>query len=305
MLRGVAIALLTLGLGCYSVPSAGPADGGPGDGAADDGPQVDAPPPARYRSVALGLWHSCAIRTDGSLWCWGRNDERQVRGAGTTLYELEPVRYGTATDWTLVAAGEDATCGIHASDDTLECWGGLPGAPQSGTWSAIAVGDNHGCAIDTADELWCWGDNDDGQLGNGTNVDATDVPVMLTGGAPAWSAVSAGRWHTCAVGTDGSLWCWGKGSYGELGNGGQVNEASPVPVGTGLDWTAVAASDHHTCGLRNGLLFCWGANWAGEAAGDENVTDEEKNRLIRSFANYFPDCSVHLNVRPKSRARRL
>jgi hypothetical protein len=176
--------------------------------------------------VGAGWGHTCAIKQDGSLWCWGRNDYGQL-GDGTNTDKTTPVQI--TSEVSSVALGGDHTCAVK-TDGSLWCWGNndfgqlgdgtntsrtTPVQITSGV-SSVALGLHHTCAVKTDGSLWCWGVNWYGQLGDGTNTDKT-TPVQITSGV---SSVALGRGHTCAVKTDGSLWCWGVNASGQLGDGG-------------------------------------------------------------------------------------
>lgn len=242
--------------------------------------QVDAGT-ATWASTSAGGGHVCAIRSDGTLWCWGFNFNGEV-GDGTTAERSSPVQVGASTDWRSVSAGAGHSCGIR-SDSSLWCWGGnphgelgnntdagglTPGLVDAGTphWASVSAGGGHTCGTRTDGTLWCWGFNFDGQLGQGTRADKSFPEQVGTG--IDWVSVSAGGSHTCATQSDGSLWCWGDNSYGQLGNGTGADNGSPGQVDGGSDWTSVSAGDRHTCGTRsNGTLWCWG-NGADGALGN-------------------------------------
>lgn len=118
--------------------------------------------------------------------------------------------------------------------------------------------------------LWGWGDNAYGQLGNGSTTDSS-TPVQVP---PAtWTQVDAGDSHTCGVRSDGTAWCWGWNPYGQLGNGTTTSTNAPVQVGTGTDWVQVSAGYTHSCGVRgDGTAWCWGNNFNG-TLGDGTYSD--------------------------------
>jgi alpha-tubulin suppressor-like RCC1 family protein len=130
------------------------------------------------------MYHTCAVRTDGTLWCWGRNSDGEL-GIGPGASKNTPAQVGKATDWSLVSSGGYSTY--------------------------------HSCAVKTTGTLWCWGGNTSGQLGDGTRI-SRDTPTQV-GSATNWSDVAPGSNHTCAVRTDGTLWCWGTNHNGQLGDG--------------------------------------------------------------------------------------
>jgi alpha-tubulin suppressor-like RCC1 family protein len=148
---------------------------------------------ARVQSVSAGYEHTCAVKTDHSLWCWGANGDGQLGWH----HDQQPGR-GT---------GERAR---HRLGRRLRRH--LPHVRGQDRW-----------------RLWCWGANGDGQLGDGTTTSSL-VPVQVSGHATDWAAVSAGFFHTCGVKTDGTLWCWGENTYGQLGDGTATTSLVPVQV---------------------------------------------------------------------------
>lgn len=159
---------------------------------------------------------------------------------------------------TLAAACALALAGVTpASGDANE---GQPGSPRANQ-SLISAGSGHTCAVLSA-EVWCWGTNTSGQLGNGSTLNS-NKPVRVTGLSGA-VAVAAGFNHTCALINDGTARCWGSGFAGQLGNGGFVNSSVPVTV-TGLSGaTAISAGRLHTCAIVMGAARCWGDNGIGQ-----------------------------------------
>ncbi|MCZ6614398.1 MAG: hypothetical protein O6920_01260, partial [Chloroflexi bacterium] len=122
-------------------------------------------------------------------------------------------------------------------------------AQQSSAATAVSVGIEHTCALTTTGGLRCWGDNSEGQLGDGTTTDRV-TPVNVAGLTNGVAAVSVGGAHTCALTTNGGLRCWGSNSEGELGDGTTTNRIMPVNVaGLASGVAAVSAGSSHTCAL--------------------------------------------------------
>ncbi len=256
----------------------------------------DAPTPqSRWDSVAPGEAHTCGIRLDHTLWCWGRNDYGQL-GASESLADFEavdPRQVGSATDWALVASGPTTSCAIK-SDQTLWCWGdnrhgqvgtgtSLPvAAPYQipGAWKAVAPGETHACAISADDRLSCWGDNLRAQLGDGTQIDhMSPMPVQSTA---TWLDVAVGQVSTCAIQADGTAWCWGWDAYGQIGlgstNGGYVTV--PTPVADGGTWKKLALGELFACGITTDRrMRCWGRNDVGQI-GDSSGTTRFKPSVV-------------------------
>ena len=240
-----------------------------------------------WSDVTTGTNHVCGLRGAGTLWCAGQNDRGQLGTNGTPGSSLI-LQVGTDSDWTDVEASSSRTCGVR-SNGTAWCWGdnfyGQVGdgtsrntrlvPTQVGTatdWASLSVGYNHTCALRTNGSLWCWGENRDGQLGDGTTTTERTTPVQV-GTATTWATVSAGYLHTCGTRTDGTLWCWGYNGASQLGDGSTTGALAPTRVGTESDWDSVSAGESHTCGTRtSGTLWCWGANYFGQL-GDGTGTD--------------------------------
>lgn len=129
-----------------------------------------------------------------------------------------------------------------------------------------ALGAGTSCAVGSSGMLWCWGNNEHGSVGVGTSGLGTEVllPVRV-GVETSWAAVAAGQDHICATGTDGTLWCWGYNSNGQLGQGDGSARHVPTRLGTGTAWAAVSLGKDHSCALdTGGALYCWGENRAGQ-----------------------------------------
>ncbi len=211
---------------------------------------------SRWSVLSGGAEHTCAITEAGVLHCWGA-----VAG----------VAFGDG--WLTLSAGAQRTCAIR-DDGTLWCWlitASNPTQIGSDTWWAeVSVGFNHVCATatePTGRTIWCWGDNQFGQLGVGDRNERT-TPARVGADNETWAQVVAGDFHTCATKEDRTLWCWGDNSGGALGlgTGSLASYDSPQQVETSNDWGQITARGEYTCGLRNNppfpsldyTLWCWG-----------------------------------------------
>jgi len=175
-------------------------------------------------SIAAGASHSCAVTSTAGVKCWGRNDHGQL-GDGTTTKRLVPV------DVSGLATGV----------------------------SAVALGEYHTCALMSAGGVKCWGDNDDGQLGDGSMTER-HTPVNVAGLAGA-TAIAAGDFHACALANGGAA-CWGDNGNGQLGDGTTTSSAVPVAVSglaSGVAAVSAGADFDHSCALLvGGSVRCWG-----------------------------------------------
>jgi alpha-tubulin suppressor-like RCC1 family protein len=134
---------------------------------------------------------------------------------------------------------------------------------------AIATGQNHACALTPDGRAFCWGSNDHGQLGNGSNEARSLSPVEVTGGH-RFARIAAGAAHTCALTAVGLAFCWGENTYGQLGNGNTTDQRAPAPIAANIAFVSIDGGLSHTCGLTtpvgNAYLWCWGRNDVAQLA---------------------------------------
>ena len=205
-------------------------------------------------AISSGGYHTCAIRNDGSVVCWGFGGDGRLG-------------YGNREN-----VGDDETPGSVGAVDLG------PGAKAK----AISAGGGHTCAILDDGTVRCWGFGYSGQLGYGatSNVGdgAPDLSVATAGAVDLGAghtatAISAGARHTCAILDDGSVRCWGNGGSGRLGNGSSDNvgddetpgSVAPVDLGPGRTATSISAGDNHSCAiLDDGGVRCWGYGYSGQ-----------------------------------------
>jgi alpha-tubulin suppressor-like RCC1 family protein len=238
--------------------------------------------PAAAGFIAAGFSHTCALLVDRRIECWGWNTEGQL-GDGTVKSRRTPADVaGFSGQVAAVAAGWSHACMLSADAGGVRCWG-WNGSGQLGDgsnsdrtapvsvasldsgWVAVAVGGEHACALSETGGVKCWGRNDRGQLGSGTNADR-NRPVDVAGLPEETVAVAAGRAHTCALNVRGGVKCWGANEDGQLGDGTAVDRNKPAAVsGLAEGVVGIAAGGNHTCALtRAGGLKCWGSNKYGE-----------------------------------------
>ncbi|MEW5851846.1 MAG: hypothetical protein AB2A00_23855 [Myxococcota bacterium] len=223
--------------------------------------------------VSAGTRHTCGIRRPGSLWCWGENLSGQA-GLGARPTAYLPLQVGDAEDWREVAASDVNTCGLRGTAPSLLlCWGntgvipaGISNVPaevaDQHDYKTLTVGWRHACAISVDGALWCWGDNNYGQLGLGDEL--PHVGVTRVGDGTDWTSVSTGFFHTCGV-RAGFLFCWGVNDVYQLGTVAVVRENAPYQVTAAPEWRAVRVSANTSCGLKNdNTLWCWGYNQGGQ-----------------------------------------
>ncbi|MBK6849448.1 MAG: hypothetical protein IPG96_18625 [Proteobacteria bacterium] len=144
------------------------------------------------------------------------------------------------------------------------------------TVARVATASNYSCVRRTDGSLWCWGLNNYGRLGDGTTMTRLS-PTAITAMGTLAATVALGGHQTCATGTDGSLWCWGMNSYGQLGDGTTISRATPTRVtAMGTTVAAVAVGVLHSCARRtDGSMWCWGDNYYGQLGDRTSI-----NRLV-------------------------
>jgi hypothetical protein len=179
---------------------------------------------------------TCALTSDGSAYCWGMNLHGEV-GDGTTTTRLTPTAVATPFKFRDVVPGGGRTCGITAAN-RLACWGNLfPSIPEVVTAApdliAISGSDLSFCGLAPDGKGYCWGQNDRGQLGDGTTINhLSPVPVV---GSYMFSAISSGGLHSCGITLpNNSVACWGDNSRGQLGDGTFINRSVPRRIVTGV-----------------------------------------------------------------------
>ncbi len=298
------------------------------------------PPAASSRAAALaaGNAHSCDLR-DGRAYCWGENDDGQL-GDGTTTDSSVPVAVDTSgalagKTLTQISAGGGGgldTCALDTAGAAY-CWGsGFDGALGDGTTAdssvpvavdtsgalhgktitQVSTGSSGGCVLDAAGAAYCWGDNDYGELGDGSSA-SSDVPVAVdTSGVLAGqklTQISAGFQDTCALDAAGAAYCWGDNAFWELGNGsgGSDGDISDVPVAVdasgalaGQGLTQISAGWEYACALdAAGAAYCWGSGPLGNSAGASSVPVAvdvsgalHGKRLAQVSAGFGATCSL-------------
>jgi alpha-tubulin suppressor-like RCC1 family protein len=138
------------------------------------------------------------------------------------------------------------------------------------TYSSVATGAYHTCGISTGGAAYCWGFNNDGQLGDADTAQRVNAtPVQ---GNVAFASLVAGYAFTCGLTAGGSPYCWGSNSNGQLGDGSTTNHGAPNQLPNGVTFTSLAAGFFHTCGLTSaGAAYCWGANANGQLGDSTTV----------------------------------
>ena len=256
-----------------------------------------------FASISVGREHSCGLSLTGTAFCWGSNSGRQL-GFRTETYSVDTAGFvkSLGERFSRIAAGGLHNCALTTVPSggalpagSVLCWG-LNDRGQLGTgdqvtlepdtavgstpltlvaggltFDSITAGFAHTCALTSAGEAFCWGDNAHGQLGDGTTtMRLTPVPVA---GGLTFTSLSAGFYHTCGITTTNAAYCWGRNTPnsiqettgGQLGDGTTTSRALPTLVSGGFTFQSISAGEVSTCGVTTGgVAYCWGDNEYGQ-----------------------------------------
>ncbi|MBB4639511.1 PKD domain-containing protein [Longimicrobium terrae] len=208
----------------------------------------------KFKQIASSA-HTCGVTTSRDLYCWGRNDHGEVGAPPTVVVEGQ--FYGNTR---------------HNPEPAL-VRGGI-------RWDAVDVGPAFTCGLASDGRAWCWGVNDNGQVGNGTFTSQPE-PALVSGDH-RFTAITTGAYNACGLKAGGEVWCWGSNRHRALGAPStQICGQSftylcsnvPVKVDTDVAFTAIdAGTTDHVCGLTaQGKAFCWGGNVGYEASPGANT----------------------------------
>ena len=255
--------------------------------------------------VCAGNVHTAAVKTSGEIWTWGRNNVGEL-GDGTATSRCSPVReISSSIDWCQVSAGGSFTAAVKTSGQ-LWAWGNNAcGRLGDGTifvrcspvreicsatdWCSVSSGYRHTTAIKTSGQLWAWGCNAVGALGDGTTV-LKCSPVREICSATDWCQVSSGYQHTAAVKTTGQIWVWGSNVCGLLGDGTTINRCSPVrEFCSATDWCQSSACNHTAAVKTTGQIWVWGYNACGRLGDGTAVS---RCSPVREFCSATEWCQV-------------
>ncbi len=232
----------------------------------------------RVAGISSGQYHSLAVKTDGTVWAWGYNNQGRL-GDGTTTNRFEPVQTSNLTNVVEVGAGDNFSLALKA-DGTVWGWGGnfvdqLGDGTQESKSEPIQIqglsnivkistGNLHSLALKDDGTVWSWGSNANGKLGLGYSSHRNGVNQIP--GLTDVVYISAGRYSHClAVKSDGTVWAWGDNRYGQLGDGTTIGQSSPQQVPGLTDIVAVSAGADYSLALKSdGTAMSWGYNRYGQ-----------------------------------------
>jgi alpha-tubulin suppressor-like RCC1 family protein len=250
---------------------------------------------ANWQNIGAGAGHSIALKSDGTMWAWGNNHWGQL-GDGTGIDSRTPIQVGSETNWQSISVGESHAFAIKI-DGTIWTWGrndnwwGVLGLGdddhrfvpvQLGTdtdWQSVITGADHTLAVKTNGQLWAWGNNINGQIGNGEGKTGQRTPLQITSDI-SWQSLATGGLHSLGADTAGTLWAWGGDYSGQLGAVSTYPQYIPVQPVWDASWQSVVAAASYSLGIKfDGTLWGWGRNQYGQL-GDGTTID--KNRPVQT-----------------------
>jgi alpha-tubulin suppressor-like RCC1 family protein len=253
--------------------------------------------------VSAGSSHSLAVRTNGTTWGWGRNYCGQV-GDDSTIDRFSPVSVvGGFTDWCQVSAGGyhslglrtngtawawgEGACGRLGDDSTINRSSPVSVVGGFTDWCQVSAGGAHSVGLRTNGTAWSWGCGSIGRLGDNSAIDRSS-PVSVIGGFTDWCQVSAGGAHSVGLRTNGTLWAWGNGTIGRLGDNSTISRSSPVSVVGGFtDWCQVSAGGSHSLGVKtDGTAWAWGQSFNGNLGNGFNTNRSSPVSVIGGFTDW-------------------
>ncbi|CAM3572170.1 RCC1 domain-containing protein [Vibrio aquimaris] len=235
-------------------------------------------------SLSMGSSHACLVKDNNTAQCWGDNFFGQL-GTGRTRRELTPTNVVEPSPLSDIQVGENFTC-LQTQSGQVKCWGNnyfgqlgigfptnqskdnqsymLPQLVELGRVSSeIATGEHFACSLLDNKQVKCWGNNQSGQLGIGSQTNKAQ-PTSLTFSENV-QKLALGKQHACAILQNGTLQCWGDNQYGQLGIGSRDSQTTPTTVALGQSAKQISLGDKHTCALlADDSLKCWGDNIQGQ-----------------------------------------
>jgi alpha-tubulin suppressor-like RCC1 family protein len=265
----------------------------------------------KFVKIAACHWHTCGITSEGVGYCWGRGDDGELGSGGNLLDNPLPLPVDTsgitgAKTFDQIAGGMFHTCGLTTSG-SIYCWGSdyygqlgngdyqgdslVPVPVTAGgidggkSISRLMSGSEHNCVMTANGNVYCWGEDRFGQLGDEETSLESHYPVLVNtngiSGDKSFIYIGGGSSQTCGLTADSAAYCWGSDAYGALGNGGD-SQNSHVPVRvdttgvTGGVFIQFTADVYHTCGLTpDGIAYCWGSDEFGQL-GDGGTSQDSQ-----------------------------
>ena len=256
----------------------------------------------KWKIVATDGDSVAAIKTDGTLWTWGKNNYGQL-GDNTNTNKSSPVQtVAGGNSWKFVTVNGQSMHAIKI-DGTLWAWGfnsynnlgtsnnthySSPTQIGSSSWLTVCTGRTSAGAIRSDGTLWMWGLNNYGHLGDNTTT-GKNSPVQTIAGGSNWKQIQTGYKHSGGIKNDGTLWMWGKNGYGALGVGtNELGRSSPVQtIAGGSNWKQLSIKGTSTGAIKtDGTLWTWGHNNNGQLGDNTQVNKSSPVQTVAGGTNW-------------------
>lgn len=246
--------------------------------------------------IVVGSSHTIAIKSNGTLWAWGYNGLGQL-GDGTFNTRSEPIQIGSDDNWVSIAIGDENTFAIKSNGTLWSCGFYSLGyvsynttnnvLKQVGTdtnWVSVSAGDSgNSVGLKSDGTIWSWGENFNGELGDGTNIERpTPVKVGIDNN---WILVASGDYHTLGLKSNGTMWAWGENKFGQLGNKTNISRNTPTQIGIDINWISLSPVKRRNSAIKSdGSIWLWGSNADGYL-GDGTSSDKFEPTKIQNVTN--------------------
>ncbi len=266
-----------------------------------------------FSAISAGNNFTCGVTTNGAAYCWGAGSYGQL-GTGSQASSRRPARAGIqGVTFQSISTGNNHACAVTTSGAAY-CWGSNAGgklgtsaslaggraapAPVTGrvTFRTISAGYFHTCGVTRVGRTYCWGRNEQGELGDSATK-ATATPTLIAAKFAGQLVHTASQFDfSCAIRQDGVLYCWGANCYGQLGIDSTTEQCGtpampcstrPKPVPGISGWKAVSAMFNHSCAISaSGGMMCWGENNQGQLGTGEDGGRSEKPAAVSGTTTY-------------------
>ena len=249
-------------------------------------------------------WVDLTSSGSGNAWTWGFGSSGRL-GNSSAANQSSPVSVlGGFTDWIQISPGYSHNVAIRDNGTALAWGSNFAGQLGNGfavdrsspvsvvggftDWAQISGGSFHSPAIRANGTAWCWGEGIFGEIGDNNTINRSS-PVSVVGGFTDWIEISGGSSFTLARRTNGTIWSWGYGQYGRLGNIAITNRSSPVSVVGGFtDWTHISAGGQGAAAIRaNGTAWCWGRNNWGQIGDSTVINKSSPVSVVGGFTDWI------------------
>jgi Regulator of chromosome condensation (RCC1) repeat/Bacterial Ig-like domain (group 2) len=227
--------------------------------------------PRQLTAIEVGADYACGVAPLGRLFCWGKGTTGQL------------------------GSGADSTCFSDSTATRIPCTLAPKRAAQGSiAFTAVAAGDSTACAISDVQQLYCWGDDSFGQIGNGAGGGGAQ-PRLATVASERFNAITSGGAHACALNLTGLAYCWGQDSLGQLGDLRRINSTSPIPVvgpngqvAQALSYARISAGGKHTCAIAtDGAAWCWGDGSSGALGTGSSIPSSDTPVAVAGARTYL------------------